>query len=168
MRPFALTVLLALAVACTTIAPPPEPVAEKAPAPAIAAPAPAAPAPAASASAVATADKPTPAAAPLPRIETATFAVPSLDALVATNMAAALAAVKGVTAARPRIADQRFEVDFAPPVATPDGLLAALKAVSPATTLEGVKPANGAPAPEGGCGACPMKDSCGGHAPVPQ
>jgi len=150
MRPFVVAALLILAVACTPPAPPAVPAAPAAPAVAAApAPAPTAPAPAAVAE------------RPLPRIETATFAVPNLDALVATNMAAALAAVPGVTKARPNIAEKRFEVDFAPPAALPDGLLTALKAVSPATTLEGVKPAAGAPAPEGGCGGCPMKDTCG-------
>jgi len=152
--------LMLVALACTTPSPPPAPVEKAAVAPA---PAPqAAPAPAPQA---------TPAPAPqaasadtaAPRVETATFAVPGLDALVATNMAAALAAVPGVKAARPRIADGRFEIDFTPPAATPDALLAALKGVSAAVTLEGVKPANGGPAHEGGCGSCPMKDSCGGH-----
>lgn len=139
MRPFVVTAVFLLGLACSR----PEPV-------------PAPPAPS-----VAPAAAPAPAA---PHVEVATLLVPGLDALVATNMAAALAAVPGVTKARPRIADARFEVEFTPPTASPDAIVAALKAVSPATTLETVKPVPGSPAPEGGCGGCPLKDSCSGSA----
>ena len=158
MRSLLLAALLSIAFACSPTSP--APAAQAPAAPAVQAP---------SNSAKATSDKAAPAPAPAPaapRVETATFAVPDLDAMVATNMAAALAAVPGLKAARPRIADKRFEVDFTPPTATPDALLAVLKGVSAATTLEGVKPIDGAPAPEGGCGSCPMKDSCGGHDPA--
>jgi hypothetical protein len=171
MRSLLLAALLLVAFACSPTSPAPaasdsaKATSDK-PAPAAQAPAtPAVQAP--SNSAKATSDKAAPAPAPAaPRVETATFAVPDLDAMVATNIAAALAAVPGLKTARPRIADKRFEVDFTPPTATPDALLAVLKGVSAATTLEGVKPIDGSPAPEGGCGSCPMKDSCGGHDPA--
>jgi 2-oxoglutarate dehydrogenase E2 component (dihydrolipoamide succinyltransferase) len=162
MRPFVVTAVFMLSLACSRPEPvppvppvPPTPV----PPPATELAAPAAPAPAPVPAAAAPAPAPAPAAT---RVEVATLLVPGLDALVATNMAAALAAVPGVTKARPRIADDRFEVEFTPPTAGPDAIVAALKAVSPAVTLETVKPVAGSPAPEGGCGSCPLKDSCSG------
>ncbi len=112
------------------------------------------------------ASKPAPAPVEAPKAgaaqELATYAVPKLDAIMATEMARALSPLPGVIKARPVMKESRFEIQFTPPQATPASILAVLEAHNADVSLESVKPLGDAAGHEGGCGSCPMKNVCGG------
>ena len=95
--------------------------------------------------------------------ETAVFAVPNLgDEAVVKDLTAALAKVKGVTAAKPDAAAGKLLVTFNPGKTNPEKLTAAVAKIAPEAKFEGVTAADGKAADNSACGKCPNKSSCGG------
>ncbi|HOX46749.1 MAG TPA: hypothetical protein PK668_24340 [Myxococcota bacterium] len=101
--------------------------------------------------------------APAPAAETATFAVPGLNAELVTKLTQALADKPGVVSAKADEAGGTYAVSFTPGQTSPDALLKALQAVKADCSLKGVAPAAGddGAAPKHDCGGCPYHDTCG-------
>lgn len=106
---------------------------------------------------------PAPAAQEAPASETATFAVPDMDAAKLQAIVGALDGADGVTAAKPDTTAGTLAVTFAPGKTNPKTLLDTVVKVAPGTTLKGVAPATGTKTPaHAGCGSCPHRQTCGG------
>ena len=90
----------------------------------------------------------------------AAYEVPALDNKLARKLTLALADRDGVVSAKVDKANGLFKVTYSS--GCPHGMLAALQAVVPEASLQGVTARDGEAPAKSGCGGCPKKESCAG------